>query len=517
VKGAGAAIKVGLLVVGALVLGYFSWKTVGERAAGKNAKRYFGMFKDASGLYNKSRVVIAGLTVGEVGSRTLDGNRARVYVRVQRKIRLWENAIIYKKTSSLIGEFYLEIDPGAPEEIVDGQRRTVAELADGGEIKHVEEATTADQIMRNVNTTLQRTMPLVNETLVEIRDLAKQVKELSQGPVKNIATNLDKAVAEQVGKIGEALDRTNAILANVQSITSRSKDDLVATIANAREASEGLKELLSTGKGEVSSTGAKVREAIDKLVASTAALEKTLNNTASITEKIDKPVGTVGKLINDPQIAEDLGQIGEETSGFVRRLAGLQTVVGLTSEYNVLARSLKTYLSLQLIPAADKYYLLEFIDDPRGARQHMLIATRSTDPDEPPTKIEERVTVASKFRFTFMFAKRIDWLTLRFGIKESTGGIGADFALLDKRLEIRTDLFDAQANIFPRFKVEAALNFFQYLYLVGGVDDILNAELGSPAGGGRDYFFGAQLRFNDDDLKTLLAVGGGALGAAGGN
>lgn len=91
--------------------------------------------------------------------------------------------------------------------------------------------------------------------------------------------------------------------------------------------------------------------------------------------------------------------------------------------------------------------------------------------------------MASKFRFTFMFAKRIDWPTLRFGIKESTGGIGADFSLLDKRLEIRTDLFDAQANIFPRFKVEAALNFFQYLYLVGGIDDILNSELGWRAAG----------------------------------
>ncbi len=517
-KGLGSAVKVGILVVGAVVLGYLSWKTVGERAAGKNAKRFHAFFKDASGLYDKSRVVIAGLTIGEVGSRDLVGSRAKVSVRVQRKIVLYENAIIYKKTSSLIGEFYLEIDPGGPEMLdKNGAKVAVAELPDGSEIKDVREATTADQIMRRVDQTLGETMPLINETLVEIKQLAKNVRELTEGPVANIAQNLDTAIKEQVGKVGEALDRTNQILANVQAVTGKSRDDIVATIANAREASEGLKELLATGKGEVSGTGAKIRESIDKLVASTAALERTMNNTASITEKIDDGTGTVGKLVNDPQIAEDLGQVTGEASGFVRRLAGLQTIVGLTSEYNVLARSLKTYLSLQLVPAADKYYLLEFIDDPRGARQHELIATRSTDPDEPPTKLEERVTVASKFRFTFMFAKRIDWLTLRFGIKESTGGIGADFSLLDKRLEIRTDLFDAQANIFPRFKVEAALNFFQYLYLVGGIDDILNSELGSPAGGGRDYFFGAQLRFNDDDLKTLLTVGGGALGAAGGN
>jgi hypothetical protein len=31
---------------------------------------------------------------------------------------------------------------------------------------------------------------------------------------------------------------------------------------------------------------------------------------------------------------------------------------------------------------------------------------------------------------------------------------------------------------------------------------------------GRDYFVGAQLMFNDEDLKSLLAVGGSAIGSA---
>jgi phospholipid/cholesterol/gamma-HCH transport system substrate-binding protein len=33
--------------------------------------------------------------------------------------------------------------------------------------------------------------------------------------------------------------------------------------------------------------------------------------------------------------------------------------------------------------------------------------------------------------------------------------------------------------------------------LLGGVDDILSTSR-------RDYFVGAQLRFNDEDLKTIL-------------
>ena len=47
---------------------------------------------------------------------------------------------------------------------------------------------------------------------------------------------------------------------------------------------------------------------------------------------------------------------------------------------------------------------------------------------------------------------------------------------------------------------------------MGGVDDVFNNR-GPGAGGftGRDYFFGIQLTFNDDDLRGLLAIGGAAL------
>ena len=50
------------------------------------------------------------------------------------------------------------------------------------------------------------------------------------------------------------------------------------------------------------------------------------------------------------------------------------------------------------------------------------------------------------------------------------------------------------------------------MWLVGGVDDIFNSR--GPGTGvtiGRDYFFGAQLTFTDDDLRGLLTIGGAAL------
>jgi hypothetical protein len=77
-------------------------------------------------------------------------------------------------------------------------------------------------------------------------------------------------------------------------------------------------------------------------------------------------------------------------------------------------------------------------------------------------------------------------------------------------------MFDTRSNQYPRFTARAYLGLYKtYIYLVGGVDDVLNyTRTQGTAGGFFDYFFGLQLVFNDQDLKTLLLFGGGA--AAGG-
>jgi phospholipid/cholesterol/gamma-HCH transport system substrate-binding protein len=95
-----------------------------------------------------------------------------------------------------------------------------------------------------------------------------------------------------------------------------------------------------------------------------------------------------------------------------------------------------------------------------------------------------------------MFARRISFATFRFGIKESTGGVGVDLHFLDDALQISMDAFSIGTDVYPRLKFLAALEFIRGLYIVGGADDVLNVD--------RDFFIGAQIRFTDEDLKAIL-------------
>ncbi|HEY8038689.1 MAG TPA: MCE family protein, partial [Polyangiaceae bacterium] len=109
--------------------------------------------------------------------------------------------------------------------------------------------------------------------------------------------------------------------------------------------------------------------------------------------------------------------------------------------------------------------------------------------------------------FSLQFARRLGPFTGRFGIKESTGGIGLDLHLLQDRFEVVNDLFGFSEEVQPRYRVYISYEFLKRLWIYGGVDRIFLPSA-------RDYFLGLQLRFTDDDLKTILPFSGSAAGVA---
>ncbi len=518
-RGTGAAIKVGITALIIALLGFFSFKFVSKGVGGAQGYRAWALFHDATGLVDKSRVQIAGLHVGEITERRLQDGLARITLRIKPEIELWSNATIFKKSSSLLGEYYLEIDPGthySPDTSEPGKTIENKRIVDGDQIVNVVEAVTTTDILVQVQ-----------ETLPVLRAILTDVQKITQGPLQQIAKSVQQGVDRNSAAAEQLLSHMDQIALDVRGITGGpSNGDIRKSISNIRDITEGVRSLVGKGEGEVTSTGDKLRQNLDKIGIAIDNLNRTLDNVAEVSGKVRGGEGTVGRLLNDDTIANNVEQITEDAGSFLRSITRLQTLVGLRSEYNIFGNSLKTYVSIQLQSRPDKYYLIELIDDPRGLRTDQTTFTTTDDPSKPQTVKTDTITNSDKFRFSFQLAKRLFLLdgrvilTGRFGIKESTGGIGGDIEVplslasnWMKTLEIKIDLFDFRTNTYPRLKALAALEFYKHIWIVGGVDDALNGsrEAGSSAFTGRDYFVGAQLTFNDEDLRALLTVGGAAL------
>ncbi|HEX2573834.1 MAG TPA: MlaD family protein [Polyangia bacterium] len=562
-KGTTAGLKVGATVLLILVLGFFVFRFVAKGLGGDRGYEVWALFRDATGLVEKSRVQVAGLNIGEIAGRRLQGHEARITIRLRPDTELWSNAVIYKKSASLLGEYYLEIDPGMPytpdpltgktiQNYLIKDCEKVTGNPDCKQIKNVIEAVTPSDILVQVN-----------ETLPVLRDILWNVRKLTEGPVTDLVQEVRGDIARNSQALEKLLGNVDRVVSDVGGFThGPPSEDMRESIRNLRDITAEVRSLVASGEGggpgggggggggggpgQRSGAPGALRRDLDKLADSIDRLNKSLDHAekftgdvAEITDRVNRGEGTVGRLLNDDAIAENVSDITEDAAGFVKSLTRLQTIVGVRTEYNILARAPRTYLSLKLMPRPDKYYLIEVVDDPRGSRRYShrfenVTGGNTTQQGNINYDVWERT---SGFRFSFMFAKRIVpsfargqfGITGRVGIKESTGGVGLDFDFWNQRLMLNVDLFDFMAARLPRLKVWAAVEVLKHFWLLGGLDDVLNREgstllpaeatcgPATPASfcrAGRDYFLGLQLTFTDEDLKALLTVGGSALAGA---
>jgi len=102
------------LVFGLLCIGYMTVKLGHVSLLGDNAYSLFARFTTVSGLRVGSPVNMLGIEVGRVGRLTMDqkDQKAVVEIRIQKDIKVYDDAIASIKTEGLIGDMFLSIDPG---------------------------------------------------------------------------------------------------------------------------------------------------------------------------------------------------------------------------------------------------------------------------------------------------------------------------------------------------------------------------------------------------------------------
>lgn len=481
------SLKVGLLLIAAVVASVTLWRTLFKQQGGGGSMTVYALFNDATGLVPRSRVLTAGIAIGEIERIRLEGAKARIDIRVNQGVRLYSNATVSRRSVSLLGEYLLTITPGTPDRPA---------IPAGGRITQVNEGSSTDEIMTNaaaITENVRRVTDRLSEALgnqqaaVEMREILRNVAELTASVNRTVQQN------------GQVVTNT---LSNIDRLTTESSPDVRAALVNVREATDRLAQILGRGQSRDDSTVTQVQEATRNVAAASRELRETLEHVNHTAGAIDRGEGTVGRLVRDEALIDEVQGAAEGIGEVVGGIARLQTIVGLRSEYNFISNTLRSYVELRLQPREDKYYLLEFVDDPRGDTRVVSTITDTTDPRETAhVRTVQRITTDS-FRFSLMFARRYGPATFRFGIKESTGGVGLDLHLLNDNLEIRNDLFGFGESANPRLRIAVAYNILQRAWLVAGVDDILNGDR-------FDYFLGAQLRFNDEDIKSILPFAGG--------
>jgi phospholipid/cholesterol/gamma-HCH transport system substrate-binding protein len=480
--------------------------------------RTYAEFHDGSRLAVGSAVVIAGVQVGVIEKMTIEGGLARIDMRLRDGLELPADSFATRRADSLFGDSYVEIIPWAGAGAETGDNGHPRLLRSGEPIPHIVEGGSTDAALR----ALASTLPKIDNALDTMHDFAVSGRAWVSGPVAERLTAADGWVAaghiegpiatadRVVSRIDDATIRVSDALATGGPEALRTLDRWNLAIANARtkmaDARIGLVSALRD-----------TRDGLDKI---DPQVEKAREYVAAIDEGRGQDwKGTLGRLINDP----DLGDTIEDTTESLRdAAAGLnrfQSWLGMRVELDAYSRDVRFYATAEIRARNDKFYLVELERGPLGGLPHDELSDIANAP-----AYERTQSIQDHLRFTFQFGKQFGALALRGGVKDSTFGIGADALMLDGRLKLSADAFGS-FTATPRIKLTGALAVFRSLYVMAGVDDALNTPgylpvvSGNPGAPkvldqvrfGRDYFVGTALHFTDEDIAVLLRVYGAVL------
>ncbi|HZN91277.1 MAG TPA: MlaD family protein, partial [Myxococcales bacterium] len=228
--------RVGVLVIfaGGLLFVLLNFVKKGGMSE-KEALTVYGVFKDASGLGRRSRVQIAGIPVGEISDIELVGNRAKVWLKIRRDIGLHADATLKKRSESLLGDYMLDLYPGAA---------PAEPLQDGDEIRIVVDAQGMDQVLDQAS----KIATDVSEVTASLRralggEKGAQSLETLVANLVSASTELDRTIKANGAQLDRIVDNVEAISADVRGITAAERENVKAIIENVEKVSVDAREV----------------------------------------------------------------------------------------------------------------------------------------------------------------------------------------------------------------------------------------------------------------------------------
>lgn len=456
--------KVGLLVLAAAGT---LWWSVGriEGLSREEMTSYETSLDDAAGLAPGGKVEIAGVVVGEIASIEERDGRALVKFRVKKGRPLPAGTTIVAETENMLGDRKLRIVPGRA-------AHAEAPLPEGTAIPAAAAPAELQDVIRRVDTIARDLEAITGSVRGVVGDEEGEARlEKMMADLAVFSANLARAS----GNNAESIDR---IVANLVVLTDR-----VNRIAEE--------------------SGAK--------------LDSTLASVDSVAAKIDEGKGTLGRLVNDETTIDSINEAVDGVNSVLEPIQRTKVFVSYQGEA-ALAREdgpaggIKNALSVRIQPQEHYGYLVGVSDDADGFRARKKTVTMF-DPDGsgPSPGVEsvmETEATTNDYRLTAQVFRRFGPVSGRIGLKEGTGGVGADVFLFRDRFRVSADAwqfarekkgeFGALRTENPRLRLSGRYDVYDHLFLVGGADDIASRY------GRRSYFVGAGFEFNDDDLKYLL-------------
>jgi phospholipid/cholesterol/gamma-HCH transport system substrate-binding protein len=208
--------------------------------------------------------------------------------------------------------------------------------------------------------------------------------------------------------------------------------------------------------------------------------------------------GTVGKLLRDDAVVDQVSQTLSSVNRLVNRINNIEADIGLSTGANTLTGS-DTRFDLDIYPAPERFFRLGVVTNQFGPQNETEIDTYTTE-NGTETKKTVREVNKSDFKFNFQIGRRIQRWALRAGLIESTGGVGIDYFIPDFGIRTGIEMFDYQKDAGPNLRFYSEVKIWNVLFTRIAGEDLISKD------GKQSATISLGLRFTDQDLAALIGI-----------
>jgi phospholipid/cholesterol/gamma-HCH transport system substrate-binding protein len=486
---------VGLFVLFALAIFFYMSIQLGVLRFNKASYNSYTLyFSDIAGLNKKADVKIAGIKVGWIETLELlhEQQLVRVTLAINKECLIHDDASATIRQEGLLGTKFLELIPG---------NYNTPLIPHGGTISRKgKESASFDHVVG------------------QLKDVVQHVEHITTAFKETMTHGNTNQLHELLASFAEAVRHVSSFSERLDGLLEHNTTAIETTLSL-------LKELAIDLKKQIPSLNNDFTQVVNKIDATT-------NSIAHIMNKFDEGKGFIGQLIHDDTTYHNLRVTAQGLKNYFTKFDRLSIVFDSHLElmhgpfqYEWF-KDAKGYFDIRFHPAEDYFYIAGIVGTLSGTIHRYELHRRWFEnnnsecnellPDNLILTDAERLRFAPLKQkivrsfdmptFNLEFGKIYRNIAVRFGIIESTIGVGLDIEIpfSDERFRWVTtfEIFDFRGrkrfdDDHPHLKWLNRMFMTQNIYMVFGADDFISKN-------NKNTFFGVGLRFGDDEIKYLF-------------
>ncbi len=289
----GNEVKVAVTISVALIIAFLGFRYMSDLPVFRQSQRVYTYFEKVDGLNPGSYININGVKVGSVKRIELvDTDSVRVTMTFNLGVDIPRNSVAYLQSSGLFDDKGIVIKTGDSPETVPYEGR-IEGVYEGGML----------------------------ETLKDEGEQLSDDFSQSFGKLNTLLEKLNRVMSEgNQEKVDRMLDDLKVTTGEISELMKRKRGELESSIEHANRFFANLDTVSNANKTRVDSVMKKLEQSMAKIDRLSTDLEKSSSRLNSILTKMDEGEGTLGQLLNNPSLYNNVDSLSAEMRRLMKNI-----------------------------------------------------------------------------------------------------------------------------------------------------------------------------------------------------